>query len=291
MSKAKRNSLLLLAVSAALVALLAMSLPRLNLAPGQPFSLDQQTSSVGGSSVTESNFLGWLLRGALAISAILLPIYIAYSLFSKEGRRRLLVNVIMLALLLFIADRVQKLPEPDKPPQDQTQGSQAQLQNGDQPPTAIFPEEPPAWLTAAVILVASAVVIGLGLLAYYLYRERHKPKPAAPLQALAEAAQNTIEAIQTGGDFKSSVIACYREMSRVVQEQRGIARDIAMTPREFEDVLIRRGLPGEAIRTLTRLFESVRYGSAPSGVSEIDQAVACLTEIAAACQSGAYARR
>ncbi len=100
---------------------------------------------------------------------------------------------------------------------------------------------------------------------------------------LAEAAQNTIESIQSGDDFEITVVRCYQEMSRVVEKQKGIARERAMTPREFEDRLIDRGLPQGAVQTLTRLFERVRYGSAPTGARELDLAVSCLTDIVNAC--------
>jgi hypothetical protein len=148
-----------------------------------------------------------------------------------------------------------------------------------------FPQEPPAWLTVAVILIGAALLVAVAAVALYLYRSRSDPKAIPQYEALAEAAQQTITAIQSGGDLKASVIACYREMSRIVQEQRGISRDMTMTPREFEDVLIGKGLPGDAVRTLTRLFESVRYGSAADGARETEQAVAALTEIADYCQS------
>jgi hypothetical protein len=58
-----------------------------------------------------------------------------------------------------------------------------------------------------------------------------------------------------------------------------------MTPREFEDRLINRGLPGESIKTLTRLFEQVRYGSLNANPGEEDQAVACLTDIVNYCRA------
>jgi hypothetical protein len=286
MSKPKRNSLIFLAVTAVLVLLLAMSLQSVSLAPGEPFRLADQTTGSSGGGGLDANVLGWVVRGALAVVVILMPVYIIYSLMSKDGRRRLLVNVILLAAFLFIADRLQKqMGDQDTDAQEMALGQPPDQMGDYQPPLAVFTPTPPPWLTVAVILAAAALLVLLALLALYIYRRRQQPEGDVHMEALAEAAQQTIETISSGGDLTTSVIACYREMSRVVQEQRGIARGETVTPREFEDVLIGRGLPGDAIRTLTRLFESVRYGSVPSGQREIDQAVAALTEIAQACRS------
>lgn len=286
MSQTKRNALLGLLVTAALLALLAMSLQTVALSPGEPFALEQQSSGFGASGVSSSNLFAWLTRGAVAITLILLPFYIIYSLMSKSGRRRLLANVIVLLLVLLIADQLRQRMAELQPAEDQ-QGimDQAAQEVGEAIPVSEFPEEPPAWLTVAVILIGAALLVAVAAIALYIYRSRTQFRPIPQYEALAEAAQQTIAAIQTGGDLKASVIACYREMSRVVQEQRGISRDVTMTPREFEDVLVGKGLPGDAVRTLTRLFESVRYGSAADGARETEQAIAALTEIADYCGS------
>jgi hypothetical protein len=284
MSKAKRNALLLLAVAAVLVALLAMSVQTITLSPGEPFAIEQQAVSIGMSNVSSSNLLSWLLRGFIAVTLILLPVYIIYSLMSKKGRRRLLGNLLMLALIVLIADQLrQRMAEMQAEADQQGMIDQPLQGAGEAIPVSTFPAEPPAWLTIAVILIGAALLVALAAFALWMYRLRNQPRAIPPYEALAEAAQQTITAIQTGGDLKASVIACYREMSRIVQEQRGIARETAMTPREFEEVLIRKGLPGNAVKTLTRLFESVRYGSAADGAKETEQAVACLTEIADYC--------
>jgi hypothetical protein len=92
--------------------------------------------------------------------------------------------------------------------------------------------------------------------------------------------------LHAGEDFRTTILRCYREMSRVVQQERGMARDAAMTAREFERLLIGKGLPPEAISTLTRLFEQVRYGHLMAGAQDTRLAVSCLTRIVDACQVG-----
>jgi hypothetical protein len=72
-------------------------------------------------------------------------------------------------------------------------------------------------------------------------------------------------------------------MSRVIRQERGVARDAAMTAREFERFLIGQGLPQEAIATLTRLFEQARYGHLVAGPQDVSLAVNSLTKIVDAC--------
>ena len=43
------------------------------------------------------------------------------------------------------------------------------------------------------------------------------------------------------------------------------------------------GLPGDAVRRLTRLFESVRYGDRKSPPKDVNEAVTCLNTILHYC--------
>ena len=79
------------------------------------------------------------------------------------------------------------------------------------------------------------------------------------------------------------ILDSYFRMSRAVQKWRGLARHQAMTPSEFAARLEQAGLPGEAVRGLTRLFESVRYGEHKSTPDEINEAVTCLSAILHHC--------
>jgi hypothetical protein len=56
-----------------------------------------------------------------------------------------------------------------------------------------------------------------------------------------------------------------------------------MTPNEFAIRLERAGLPGDAVRRLTRLFEMVRYGDRKSAPKDISEAVTCLNTILHYC--------
>ena len=73
-------------------------------------------------------------------------------------------------------------------------------------------------------------------------------------------------------------------MSRVLNEEKGIIRHTAMTPREFEERLVGKGLPSSSLKTLTRLFEQARYSSIPAGLHEQSLALDCLAKIIDACK-------
>ena len=286
MSKAKRNSLVLLSIAALLIIVLAMALPNLTLLPGQPFALEEQTSRfnpVGGSAT--SNILLLLFRGAVALTLICFIIYVIYSLMTPEGRKRLILNAVMLALLLILADYLRNnLPQAAQQTDQPVEMSMQPGQNGEGIAATPFPTSPPQWLTAGIILMLS-ITIGVFILALVWFFLRHREEPKSELDELAEEAQNAIESLNVGADFRMTIIRCYQEMSRVLKTERGIARDIAMTPREFEDQLVGKGLPQASIKTLTRLFEQARYGGAVAQTSEENLAVSCLTDIVNACKA------
>jgi hypothetical protein len=227
----------------------------------------------------------WIFRGIIGLAIILLPVHIVFSLLTSEGRRRLMADVIVIAALLLLATYLDKHPlGQGSQQQEPAVSSPANLQEGPSLPAEHFPANPPSWLTFAVILAVSALVAVLILAVIRYFRARAQLSTPS-LQRLAETAQSTIESLQAGGDFGAIVIRCYQEMSRVVREEKGIARESAMTPREFEARLVSSGLPQESIGTLTRLFEQVRYGSISLSDRQERQAVLCLADIVTACRT------
>ncbi|HET9223096.1 MAG TPA: DUF4129 domain-containing protein, partial [Roseiflexaceae bacterium] len=144
-------------------------------------------------------------------------------------------------------------------------------------PLPAFAANPTSWL----IVVVSALLVGLLLAAIWFFWRRLRAQ-ASPLERLANQAEQALADLQSGGDLKDTVLRCYREMSRILSEQRGVTRPRDMTPREFEQQLAAVGLGDEHIRRLTRLFERVRYGARQAGEHEEREAVACLSAIARA---------
>jgi hypothetical protein len=119
---------------------------------------------------------------------------------------------------------------------------------------------------------------------------RRQPRTPSAMQSLADEAQSAINAIQAGGPLEETIARCYRDMCNVLQQERGIARGIAMTPSEFEQVLQDKGMPAQAVHQLTHLFEQIRYGSQPAGPREEQLAIESLTAIVAACGQPQQAR-
>jgi hypothetical protein len=109
-------------------------------------------------------------------------------------------------------------------------------------------------------------------------------REAAPLEQLAQQAEEAIKAIQSGADLRDTVLRCYHEMIRVLHQQRGIERHQAMTPREFASSLEKVGLPSQDIEKLTDLFERVRYGTRIPDQKDEAQAMACLASVVDFCR-------
>ena len=134
------------------------------------------------------------------------------------------------------------------------------------------------WMASFVLAVLfAAVIFWIG---WTLVNRSRK----YDMQEFAQEAQAAIDALQAGADLRNTVVRCYYEMSEVLKMKQGLQRESAMTPREFEQRLTARGLPGEPVQQLTRLFEAVRYGTDVPGVREEHQAMASLTAIVEACR-------
>ena len=84
-------------------------------------------------------------------------------------------------------------------------------------------------------------------------------------------------------DSTDVIMDCYYRMSDIVFEKKNMDRSASMTPSEFASQLENAGLPSDAVRRLTRLFESVRYGGRKSDSVSVNEAVACLTTILHYC--------
>lgn len=104
-----------------------------------------------------------------------------------------------------------------------------------------------------------------------------------PLDEIANIARSSLHDLSSGRDSSDVIINCYLRMSDVVADKRRLRREIAMTPQEFALRLERAGLPGEAVRRLTRLFEMVRYGDRKSAPKDVSEAVSCLNTILHYC--------
>jgi len=104
-----------------------------------------------------------------------------------------------------------------------------------------------------------------------------------PLTEIATIARSSLNDLSSGRDTSDVIINCYLRMSDVVADKRKLQREIAMTPQEFAVRLERAGLPADAVRRLTGLFEMVRYGDRKSAPRDVTEAVSCLNAILRSC--------
>jgi len=288
--KLRLVGLLGLAVVALIV--LAGGLTDLELGPGEAFPIrlllpgesGGLPSSGGLSTVLVPSYGLWItLAVGFFVGMILL--WIIVFILRPEARRwmatRFISYFMLLLLLTLLFNFVQRsmLADQTEAGQADTPGLFDLLGEGKEVPLApAFISNPPWWLAGTITLTLLALLLGL---AWFLWQ--HRPQgQAGPVERVVQEAQHAVEQIRRGSDLKDTIMRCYHEMTLVLNEQWGIQRQTAMTPREFELHLGQIGLNDEHIRQLTRLFERVRYGAITPGEHEEREAVACLTAIAEA---------
>ncbi len=145
---------------------------------------------------------------------------------------------------------------------------------------------PPQTVSLTSYLVSFGIAILLVILtrkAYVFWKELNAASADQSFKKIAGIARSSLRDLNSGRDSSDVIINCYFRMSDVVADKRNLNRGSAMTPNEFASRLEQAGLPGDAVRRLTRLFESVRYGGHRSDAAAVNEAVACLTTILHYC--------
>ncbi len=287
----KRWPLLLLGVTLLTMVLLAAGLNKSTLGPSEPFPVwlltdlvpDEVTDERGPSGYRPANG-ATDLRQACFLLLILLVFgaWLITFIIRPQARNRMitrLLGYILILLLIGWAYGEITVPQPEDSGGDEGEigydGSFLQ----DAPPLPNAVTQPPEWL---VILITLAVISAVLAMGWWLWERRRRRLQADPAQRLAQEAGQAAKTLEAGSDLKDTVLRCYRDMSRVLSDSRNIHREKAMTPREFEQHLAGIGLSDDYIRRLTRLFESVRYGSHTAGERDKREAVDCLNAIARA---------
>lgn len=286
----KRWTLLLACAALVAVILLAMVLRGVDFKPAQPFDF-------GGAQETDPGLplaLPW--DRVIIVVIILVILALVFLLVPRETRKWVLVSFLCLAAFVFIlyiianASRAKvflnQLPGINaslSPTPAYLTPQTSQLPTVFQPPAEFHP---PQVSNLILYLVSFAVTLLLIFIVWMIYRWRQS-RPSAvifeSLEEIGEAARLALDDLASGLDGENAVIRCYTRMNRVVKEKRGLQRDESMTAAEFAARLEEAGLPRDSVRSLTRLFESARYGAYGSQAVEIDEAKACLTAIARYC--------
>ncbi|MCK4367599.1 MAG: DUF4129 domain-containing protein [Thermoplasmata archaeon] len=142
----------------------------------------------------------------------------------------------------------------------------------------------PIFFTIAFV---AALIMAISLFMYHFLpsfreavlseeRERAKKK-----RTLAKKVRRTIAGLESGEDFRTTILRCYSDLCFVLAF-RGVLGRPSMTPREFERIAARKvGLSPRSIRTLTGVFEVARYSDHEILEGQRNAAVRSLKDIEA----------
>ncbi|MEJ5312564.1 MAG: DUF4129 domain-containing protein [Anaerolineae bacterium] len=280
-----RKFWVLIAAAVAIVALflLSSSLSTVEFRPGKPFPwglfMTGSKEIPPTPSFGEMMSLVTILR---VIILILLPLTVIYMIFTKEGRRRALRILIQLLLFMLLMSIIleRQASMPATPEQGITNLSPLEEVEFEPPPEFI-PGDMRDLTTMLSVGLAVVLTIVIVTTLYVFWRRRRLEQDDTLLE-LARGAQEALDDIQAGGSLRNAVIRCYAEMSRVISEKRNIERGSTVTSHEFEEHLVKAGLPKTPVYELTHLFEEARYGNRDPGPAEEQRAVACLSSIVTA---------
>lgn len=223
----------------------------------------------------------------LLIVALLMLVALVAMLLSPEGRKRLLRVLFRTAFTLwalyFLYKRYPQVFNFLDPTLQGAPPASPSLEAGSSVPPPVFtPPQDSPWLSYMVSLFIILSVLFIAWRLYVAWRALNQPS-GYPLQELARIARRSLRDLSDGRESTDVIMNCYFRMSDAVSDSRHLERGSSMTPAEFASRLEEAGLPGDAVRRLTRLFESVRYGAHKAGPKDVNEAVACLTTILQYC--------
>ena len=284
------NRLWVLFVSVlALVALtaLAIGLRTISFRAGEPFGVTEAEPPAPPPAPLESMPDVPVQSHLIVWIALLLLVVLIGILLTPELRKRLLRVFLRVAftywVLYFVLTRYSSVLASlagilNLAPQ----GGPASNSDNIPPPVFTPPPETP-WLS---YLVAVTCIL---LVAFFAWRTRGFWRNYAgqgsgkSLDEIVRIARSSLRDLSSGRESTDVIMNCYFRMSDVVADKRSLKRGTSMTPAEFAVRLERAGLPADAVKRLTRLFENVRYGGYRTGPKEVNEAVACLTTILNYC--------
>lgn len=287
----KTRLILLWTLVALAVLILSVSLSDVRLEPGRRFRIEPHGAGTGIS--TEAQAGDWALpffKFLFLLAAVLAVLSLIVHLASREGRRRLLLDsVVVILAILALTVILRFRPEDGAVKEKEALGEPGQSAQPSLPsaldPVPSFDDRPPPWTGWAVAagLSLAAAAAAAAVAAAVLTRRKAGGGMA---RDIAEAADEAAGSLRAGVDARNVVIRCYAQMCGIADRDRGVRRERDMTPGEFVALLAAAGIPDAPVRSLTRVFEEVRYGSAaPTGGLE-RQALDALREISSACRGG-----
>jgi hypothetical protein len=143
----------------------------------------------------------------------------------------------------------------------------------------------PGWVITLAAIAMGVVIAGILVLVGQALAQQRDHKRL--ISSLEDQIAGAIQAIESGQDFGDVVTRCYAEMVKVLLEERGLAREQAMTPQEFIEMLVNYGFPIDPLHSLTHIFEEVRYGHVAPSAEMMQTALTSLAAIQQHCQATA----
>ncbi len=271
-----------------MLVVLAAGLGNIHFLPGRPLAqVPASTFQISIEKVAEEIANIPLWRQVVFWALVLVLVIIVTSLFPPEWRKKILkyflrYSLFVLAILFLMKNFRSLLPALKI-------GNAAALEGNvptsvETAPAVFTPPQIPA---ALLYLISLGVILALAVMAFLLghgwLQKKRLQKDSQSLEDLGEIARSSLADISSGREWEDVIINCYARMSEVADVQRGLHRRKDLTASEFAARLEGAGLPGQAVRRLTRLFEAARYGARHASPEEVAEAVACLRTVLQAC--------
>lgn len=273
--KGKRQALIFWGLAVLLTVLLATSLSQMVFQPGLPLPaveggalLVPDSPTAAPVSFPINSFLLSLV--GIALSAYVLAMLVKWvlgrpwKLLLRDSLRFVLVLLGGSAVLVLAYTLIPSFP-------GKTTGLPS-LQPAPPPVTSPLGSPPPILIWLVGIGLAGLAVF---LLSWWINARRQPSQVNQLAIELEKARQNLL----SGAAWNEVIVRCYQQMSRVLQQEGGIERQLCFTPAEFEQELCRLGFPRDPVHQLTRLFELARYGNQPLAAADEQQALDSLQAI------------
>ena len=261
------------------------------LDPGTTFFRSDQSSSEETVDVGSQVLPAEIYEVPIMVIALLILVpfllFILIMIFVPKARGRAIRNFLMIlmwAFLLYALNSWSNTEQVEETEEIVSEIIESPITSFQQD-VALLPEfntDSPDWL---VYLIGIVVILGIAGTGYYLYLRSSQVEGEEDLELLANEAQSAIDEIQAGGDFRNAILRCYSQMCIILRRDRGLYRSHWMTPREFEQRMLRAGLPRKPVAGLTQLFEFVRYAGYDPDSEQETLAIDYLDAIAAASES------
>lgn len=237
------------------IILLAGSFSSFQLKEGMPFPSGagsvSSPSTVTGQQIRNALDLSFL-QGIIGMLVLIGMIFLVFNIFVKANVKQLLIISSIIAVLLVVLLLI--------PPYQPTEIT-ADFNGSEIIPVetlTTFNASPLGPPPPALIWIAGLLVLAFGVGLAIWWRKSNRLLPDEDTQLTGEL-EKTLQALDADENYNNVIVACYTGMLRALRNEAGIERDAAMTAFEFEKALISRGLPQDAVRELTRLFETARY--------------------------------